>query len=281
MESNGQGRGNRKAARRIESAANPEWKALRKALRQGTAVDGRYWVVETPRLLEEALRSGIPVPRVYATAAHLEHLRNRYAAFQNTEWVEVNGRALESSSLMDSQQGILALAERPSPAAADFFAGQRWLVVLDRVQDPGNAGAIARSAEAFGATGLVFLKGSVSPDAPKVLRASAGSLFRLPFLSGLSAEDLIAACSGYAIYAASPEASQPIDRIAFRFPAAIVIGNEGAGVSGVLDAAAEGFRIPVERVESLNAAVSAGIALYEMGQQRNAGLGNKGEAQSR
>jgi TrmH family RNA methyltransferase len=267
MQRQGTARGAHSAVRRIDSAANPEWKTLRKALHLGGAVEDRYWLVETPRLLDEAFRSGIRIPRVYATGTHLPELRERYASSTATEWVEIGGRALESLSTMDSQQGLIALAEKPQISVADFFASQRWVVVLDRIQDPGNAGSIVRSAEAFGATGVVFLKGSASPDAPKVLRASAGSLFRIPFLGGLAAEHFLAACSGYALFAASPEACQRLDAVRFRFPGALVIGNEGAGVSDVLDSAAEGFRIPMERVESLNAAVSAGIALYQMGLQ--------------
>lgn len=267
MQRQSKARGAQMAIRRIDSVSNPEWKTLRKALHLGGAVEGRYWLIETPRLLEEAMNSGIPVVRVYATASHLPGLCERYTSSTVTEWVEIGGRALESLSTMDSQQGLLALAEKPQISVADFFASQRWLVVLDRIQDPGNAGAIVRSAEAFGATGIVFLKGSASPDAPKVLRASAGSLFRIPFLAGLNAREFLAASSRYALFAASPEARQPLDAVRFRFPGALVIGNEGAGVSDLLDSAAEGFRIPVERVESLNAAVSAGIALYQMGRQ--------------
>ncbi|MCW5963214.1 MAG: RNA methyltransferase [Bryobacterales bacterium] len=249
----------------MESATNPEWKALRKALAQGRCLEGRYWIAETPRLLAEAVRSGLPVYRVYASARQLEQLQAVYAGRLKTDWVEVSARAMQATASTETSQEVFALVERPATDPAHFFANQRFLVVLDRVQDPGNTGTIIRSAEAFGATGLVFLKGSASPDAPKVLRASAGSLFRLPFLDGVPAEEFMASAQRLSLYAASPEAKVSIDELPLRFPAALVIGNEGAGVSPALDAVAEGFRIPTRSVESLNAGVSAGIALYVMG----------------
>lgn len=251
--------------RRLESVANPEWKALRKALVQGSLLDGRYWIAETPRLLAEAVRSGLPVPRVYASVGQIHKLSAEHPELQSTEWVEVAGRALQAATGMESSQEVLALVERPRPDRARFFARQRFLVVLDQVQDPGNAGAIARSAEAFGASGLVFLRGSASPDAPKVLRASAGSLFRVPFLHALSVGELLAALQGFNVYGASPEAQTPLESLEVRPPAALVIGNEGAGISPELEAHCVGFRIPTRSVESLNAAVSAGIALYVLG----------------
>lgn len=251
--------------RRLESAVNPEWKAVRKALAQGALFEGRYWIVETPRLLAEAVRSGLQVARVYAAEQQLQTLSAAHRELRETDWVEVSSRALEAAAAMESSQGVFALVERPRWERTAFFAKQRLLVVLDRVQDPGNAGAIARSAEAFGATGLVFLKGGASPDAPKVMRASAGSLFRLPFLQGLTAEELVGCLRGYQVYGASPEARTAIEDLEVRTPAALLIGNEGGGVSAVLERASLGFHIPTQSVESLNAAVSAGIALYVLG----------------
>lgn len=216
-------------------------------------------------MLAEAVRSGLAVHRVYASAKQLQQLRPLYEGQLQTEWVEVSSRAMQATASTETSQGVFALVERPLTDPARFFANQQFLVVLDRVQDPGNVGTIIRSAEAFGATGLVFLEGSASPDAPKVLRASAGSLFRIPFLDGVSAQAFLAAAHRFSLYAASPEANLRIDELPVRFPAALVIGNEGAGVSAAIDAVAKGFRIPTRKVESLNAAVSAGIALYVMG----------------
>ena len=99
---------------------------------------------------------------------------------------------------------MIALVQPPAWTLSSCSADAALVVVLDGVQDPGNAGAIVRAAEAFGATGVLFLKGTVSPFNPKTLRASAGSLFRVPFVHGLDAALARAALqqSGVTLYAA-------------------------------------------------------------------------------
>ena len=126
--------------------------------------------------------------------------------------------------------------------------------MLDGVQDPGNAGAILRTAEAFGATGAVFLKGTVSPSNPKCLRASAGSAFRVPIAVEIP--------PGLTLYAADPRAELSVSQANLGVACAIVIGGEGSGVRPELVARATGVKIPTTGVESLNAAVAAGILLY-------------------
>ncbi len=94
---------------------------------------------------------------------------------------------LQSISGTETSQGVMALVKPPEWKLEQLFRGRPLVVVLDGLQDPGNAGAIVRAAEAFGATGALFLKGAASPYNPKTLRASAGSLFRVPFLAGVDA----------------------------------------------------------------------------------------------
>jgi RNA methyltransferase, TrmH family len=146
---------------------------------------------------------------------------------------------------------------------------------LDGLQDPGNAGSILRAAEAFGATGVLFLKGAVSPYNPKTLRASAGSLFRLPFLAAADPALALAALREYGVelYASVP--ARAGGRV--RSPGAadlsrrcaLIVGNEAHGVSAAWRAAAQEISIPTTGVESLNAAVAAGILLYEARRQRS------------
>ena len=160
----------------------------------------------------------------------------------------------------ESPQGVLALVRMPAWIPADLMRGTPLAVVLDGVQDPGNAGAILRTAEAFGATGAVFLKGTVSPSNPKCLRASAGSAFRLPIVTEIP--------PGLKLYAANPRATRGVAEADFTAPCAIIIGAEGRGVGPELAARATGLKIPTTGVESLNAAVAAGILLYEARRQR-------------
>jgi len=148
------------------------------------------------------------------------------------------------------------------------------VVVLDGLQDPGNAGAILRAAEAFGATGALFVKGTVSPHNPKTIRASAGSVFRVPFLFGMDAALARAALqqNRVELYAGVPAraacAARALADVDFARPCGLVIGNEARGVGSVLRAAAHDVSIPTVGVESLNAAVATGILLYEARRQR-------------
>jgi len=136
--------------------------------------------------------------------------------------------------------------------------------VLDGIQDPGNAGTIVRAAEAFAATGVMFLKGSVSPFNSKTLRASAGSLFRVPFVAALDPAIGRAALqqNRLSIYAGMPHAGEAA-RPRMTRPCALVIGNEGRGVSEEFRSLAEPVSIPTAGVESLNASIAAAILLYE------------------
>jgi TrmH family RNA methyltransferase len=147
------------------------------------------------------------------------------------------------------------------------------VVVLDGLQDPGNAGAILRAAEAFGATGAIFLKGTASPFNPKTLRAAAGSLFRVPFLYGMEPALALAALrdARLQLYAAVPSAEQPLADVDLTAACGLIIGNEARGVSRELRAAASAVSIPTAGVESLNAAMAAGILLYEARRQRGPG----------
>jgi TrmH family RNA methyltransferase len=172
----------------------------------------------------------------------------------------------------ETSQGVIALVEPPVWSIDQLFRGRSLVIVLDGLQDPGNAGAIARAAEAFGATGLMFLKGSVSPFHPKTLRASAGSLFRIPFVFGLEAPLARTSLMERRVdfYSAVPFTGSETfaGDIDFSRNCAIVIGSEGRGVSQALRGIAKDVAIPTVGVESLNAAVAASVLLYEARRQR-------------
>jgi TrmH family RNA methyltransferase len=172
----------------------------------------------------------------------------------------------------ETPQGVITLVRPPEWTLNDVFRPPALAVILDGIQDPGNAGAIVRAAEAFGASGVVFLKGSVNPHNPKCLRASAGSLFRLPAVSGVAEPDLLAGLerTGVRLFAASPRADRPAGRADLTAACAIAVGAEGRGVSPDLAARADHIRIPTTGVESLNAAVATGVLLYEAQRQRSA-----------
>jgi TrmH family RNA methyltransferase len=169
-------------------------------------------------------------------------------------------------------QGIAALAEVPHFEIDDLFRGNPLLVLAAGIQDPGNLGTLVRSGEAFGATGIIRLPGTVDLWNSKTLRASAGSAFRLPVLA-MSAEEAFALLKrrGVRMCATVPRGGGAGGEI-LRGPCALLIGNEGAGVpSDWMAQADEHITIPCPgEAESLNAAVAGSILLYEAAKQRKA-----------
>ena len=226
-------------------------------------------MAEGPHLLAEALRGTWQVEIILGTESAFEKHRNLLRDARS-EQVEISREALAAIADTETSQELVALL-RPRDCDWNDLLGQSTLiVVLDGIQDPGNAGTIVRSAEAFGATGVVFLKGSVHVSNPKFLRAAAGSIFRMPFMEGAEARWFLeeAGESKLGLYALSPAAESDLTKADLSQPMAMVVGSEGSGLSPEVSAACEPVRIPTESVESLNAAVSVSIALFEAYKQR-------------
>jgi TrmH family RNA methyltransferase len=181
--------------------------------------------------------------------------------------LHVSDATFAALATTESPQGILALVRPPRWTFANLLRMPALVVILDGIQDPGNAGAILRTADAFRATGVVFLKGSVNPYNPKCLRGSAGSAFRIPLISNVAVDEIVENLS-LPFYAADPAADGVLSEANLRGACALVIGSEGRGVSREIAARSSGLRIPTSNVESLNAAVAAGILLYEARRQR-------------
>lgn len=239
------------------------WRALKR--RKGRSEHGLF-LAEGPRLLEELLASPVPIRHVVHTreaadepsvAALLARARERRIPCEEVP----EGELAEFADTV-TPQGVLAVAEIPDPGPEALAAGD--LVVLDAVQDPGNAGTLLRTAEALGAAAAVSLRGTVDVWNPKVVRASAGSVFRLPVVDaewpGLEArlrEDDVPVW-------ASDADGEPVvrgDEVPARV--ALVLGNEGSGVRPeVLEAADRRVAVPIARpVDSLNVSVAAAILM--------------------
>ena len=162
------------------SDKNPLLKEVRRLAAGGAPGEDRLALAEGPHLLDEALRSRIEIHAVIlAESARGDSDEDRLGAARVVRVLDAMFNKLAST---ESPQGVLALVRLPEWTPEDLLRGTPLVVVLDGVQDPGNAGTILRTAEAFGATGAVFLKGTVSPSNPKCLRASAGSAFRVPIV---------------------------------------------------------------------------------------------------
>jgi TrmH family RNA methyltransferase len=229
-------------------------------------------VAETFHLLEEALRSDCEVRAVLVAESVQSAVDNHVRGLKQVRVIVVADALFNTISATESSQGVIALVRPPVWTLDQLFRGQALVVVLDGIQDPGNAGTIVRSAEAFGATGVIFVKGTVSPHNPKSLRASAGSLFRVPFVYGMDEEltRVTLAQRRMEAYAAAPRGKKSLQDIDLTRPCALVIGSEGRGVSEKLRASCFDLRIPTLGVESLNASAAASILLYEARRQRAA-----------
>ena len=268
-------------------AHHPFLKAIRRAAAAGRPTEDGLIVAEGPHLVEEAIRGSWIIELVITTSAGAERfaslLESAKGAARDTGSllraspdrqpsgsIQVPARTFSQIASTETAQEILCLLRPRAYTWQDLFAAPALVVVLDALQDPGNAGAIVRSAEAFGASGLVFLEGSVRVSNPKFLRAAAGSLFRLPFLDRVSTGEAIErlGLGGLALYALTADASQTLREGNFKQPAALIVGNEGAGVSPQLRRAARQLSIPSGKVESLNAAIACSLALYEAHNQR-------------
>ena len=189
---------------------------------------------------------------------------------------ELAGDVFARLSLTETPQGVLAVMEKDEYGADRFFkaVGARNVLVLDRVADPGNMGTLLRTAEAMGFGGAMILKGCVDAYSPKVVRAAAGSILRLPLLFTADAAETLSLlqANGKTAYAAVMRSGKP----AFAYPlsenCAMIIGNEGGGVSQELLQKTLHVYIPMDgETESLNAALAGGMLMYESLRQRLSG----------
>ncbi len=258
----------------ISSPSNPLLKDIRRALTRGALTEQGLCPAESFHLLREALQSGVSVPTVIAAESVRAQLERVLAEVPEQPVALLPDRVFQSVAGTETSQGVIALIEPPRWTLEQLFRGANLLLVLDGVQDPGNAGTAARAAEAFGATGILFVKGTVNPYNSKTMRASAGSLFRIPYITGV--DPVVARVAiqqnRLTLYAGMPwreGVSTPVGDADLRSPCALVIGNEGRGVSEEFQSEAIGLAIPTVGVESLNASIAAAILLYEAHRQRS------------
>jgi len=268
----------------VHSKQNPRLKQLRRALtqplRERTA-DGRVLAgIEGPNLLLEALRAGLRVECAFVAEGN-ERLLDGLNLDARTEVLMLPKALLDSALTTEAPQPVAALVEPPDWTWGHFLESHRktpaLILVLSGLQDPGNLGTILRSAEAFGAVGVISLPGTVSAWNPKAVRASAGSVFRVPLLL-VEVEDCFPRLreAGVKIWTTTGHAAEAADRVNLTGPAALLIGNEGNGVPAEIAALADGaITIPCSGpVESLNASVAASVLLYEAARQRAAANGS-------
>jgi TrmH family RNA methyltransferase len=260
----------------VQSKQNARLKELRRALAHPGRDERGLAGIEGPNLLDEALRAGLHIDCVFAAAPEGEQLLEALQLPPEIEVLLMPRELLNSALGTETPQPIAALVEPPDWTWAHVLGIHKstapLILVLAGLQDPGNLGSILRSAEAFGADGILCLPGTVSPWNSKAVRASAGSLFRLPLLAATEAEAFARLReAGIKIFATTVRAGQPANLADLTTPTAILIGNEGNGIPPELAASVDSaLTIPCPGpVESLNAAVAASVLLYEASRQRS------------
>jgi TrmH family RNA methyltransferase len=253
----------------ISSTQNPIIQEIRRAVRSGNPTEDGLYVAEGPHLLEELLRSRWSLEKALFTPDAFADWEDRIRQI-DVETILVPEKTFAYLSGTETAQGVLALARPRAWSWAEIFMEHALVLALDGVQDPGNAGAAIRSAEAFGATGAVLLRDSAHLSNAKLIRAAAGSLFRLPIRGAIEPEELTgeARAAGVQLYALVANSGTCLTDVDLRIPSVLIGGSEGSGVSeDILDTATP-VRIPTSGVESLNVAVACSIALFEASRQR-------------
>jgi TrmH family RNA methyltransferase len=262
----------------ITSRANPRVKQLRAAFAGHARLSGGLIAIEGEHLLAEALRAGLAFKTIFLS----DRVSRPTWLPSSVELLTLTEEVFAGVVDTQSPQGIAALLVPPVWTLEDAFPADKTplLLIAAGLQDPGNLGTLIRSAEAFGATAVLTTPGTVNHWNQKALRASAGSVFRVPVIASIAAE-LAALKTRIHLFAAVADSHSdneldrantiPVTSADLRQPCALLIGNEGAGLSSeLLQIANTRITIPTPgNVESLNAAIAGSLLLYEASRQRS------------
>lgn len=255
----------------ITSPANERLKHARR-VRDGR--EDNLIFVEGERLIEECLQSGLALKECFhspETSPRAEKILSELAN-RGCPLLPTAEAVLATISDTVNTQGLMLIAERPSATLNQVIATNGLIVCLDAVQDPGNFGTIIRTAEAAGIVGVISLKGSVDAFAPKTLRSAMGSAFRLPIVTDVEADELIAKArsTGLKLVATAADGETVYSDFNWGERAIIIFGNEANGVrQELLEQSDTRIRIPLcSPVESLNVASAAAAILFEAARQK-------------
>ncbi|HYJ91169.1 MAG TPA: RNA methyltransferase [Pyrinomonadaceae bacterium] len=267
------------AVKKIESRDNPRLKYARKVRDRRVA---EQIFVEGYRLVEEAVKSGLAVESCFCAAdfADTERKRNLLNSITrlSDDIFELPERLFASLADTKTSQGIVLICGRPKTDLTSFKRNESLtstalptFVMLHEVNNPANVGAVVRTAEAAGATGIILTQNSTDVFSPKALRASMGSAFRLPIWQDGNLKDVFdwAAKENLLISAAAGNGEASYTKVDWTRPRLLIFGSEAHGLGGeVLKFVKTTVQIPIQKpVESLNLAVSAGIILFEARRQ--------------
>ncbi|MCW6663521.1 RNA methyltransferase [Aerococcaceae bacterium NML190073] len=248
-----------------QNARVKNWRKLHTA--KGRAQQGVY-LIEGTHLVEEAIRYQQQIEHVLVTQHYYEQMSNEWLTQVADRMIMLSDDVMQSVSLTEQPQGIIAIVEMPQQTTWQP-TGKQYLL-LDAVQDPGNIGTMIRTADAAGFDGVILGRGTADLYNDKVLRATQGSLWHIEVINH-DLEDAIATLQKNAIpvYAtALHQEALPYQAVSTQQAVALVVGNEGSGVSqAIIEQADQAIYIPMYgKAESLNVAIAAGILMFQFAQ---------------
>ncbi len=255
----------------ITSTSNQQMKNLAQLMKKSKErKNQKVFVVEGPKMFGEAPKEWVKA--VYV-AESFEKVPEHRALLEGYSYEVVADSVFKSVSDTQTPQGVLAIVQQPSYELADLLQGDKTqLLVLESVQDPGNLGTMIRTGEGAGVTGVIMNHTTVDLFNPKTIRSTMGSIYRVPFYVTENLEETInhVKMQGVSCYAAHLKGNMSYDDPDYTKACAFFIGNEGNGLSTEIAGLADTYiRIPMEgKVESLNAAISATLLMYECNRQR-------------
>lgn len=264
----------------ITSTSNQQLKAVSALLKKSKerkvtksfVVEGTKMVMEAPARCLKAVYVSESYAKNVENQVHISELRERCSAYQLTFEV-VADSVFKSVSDTQTPQGIMAVVAMPEYSMEQLLDGERThLLILESIQDPGNLGTMVRTGEGAGITGIIMNKTTVDLFNPKTIRSTMGSIYRVPFYVTENLEDTLKELhqKGISLYAAHLKGEHTYDAEDYTKACGFLIGNEGNGLSDeIADLADTYIKIPMEgQVESLNAAISATLLMYETNRQR-------------
>lgn len=250
--------------REIRSKDNKIWKRCEQLTMRKYRDRSGLYLIEGENLLDEAIRNHVRIETVLVR----EDCQKALPPAAADKAFLLDARLFDKLAQTVTSQGILAVVAKAEVRKEDFIGlpGSNF-IVLDRLQDPGNIGTILRTADAAGYRLAILMKGTADVYAPKVVRAATGSLFRMPVVFMASTEELVefTRAAGKKLTATCLDAQRCYYDEDLTHDIALVIGNEGSGVAPALVESSElRIKIPMQgNIESLNAAVAAGVLMYE------------------
>lgn len=259
----------------LTSSSNRLIKDIKSLHKKKDRWNKKEFFIEGVRSIEQCIKSGSKIKKIFYSSELLNEdgdklLRN--LSSDDYEIYEVTKSIFKEISDTDNPQGMLAVVSFNEYKLEDILKSDNFFIVLDRVQDPGNLGTIIRTADAFGANGVIVTSGCVDVYNPKTIRSTMGSIFQIPIVHISDITDAISLLKrrGIITVSSSLDTDKYLFDIDFKVDLALVIGNEANGISReVIEMSDELVKIPMTgSAESLNAAIASGVIMYEVLRQR-------------